>query len=104
MMPEKELKKESTRSDVGDHEVVTTTISTNEEISRKEGIRPIFYAKVLVLNRAIAEVGMGKYQVSSQFDPARTTWPHQRSWPDDCLFDIPQWKLFLSAGRWFCLL
>lgn len=72
--PEKDLKKESSSdgSD-GDHEVLTTTVSANEEISRKEGIRPIFYAKVCVLNRAIAEVGMGKYQVSSQSETGAST-------------------------------
>ena len=33
-------------------------------VGRDEGISPIFVAKVKVLNDAIAECGMGAYQVS----------------------------------------
>jgi hypothetical protein len=30
--------------------------------AQKEGIKPAFLAKVEVLNRALAEIGMGRYQ------------------------------------------
>lgn len=33
----------------------------------REGIRPVFLAKVRVLNKAIADLGMGRYQVSPRF-------------------------------------
>lgn len=40
-------------------------------LAAREGIQPVFYAKVLVLNKAMSELGMGRYQwelfVSSGF-------------------------------------
>lgn len=41
------------------------TESLNSDITlaaQEEGIDPAFYAKVQVLNRALAEIGMGRYQ------------------------------------------
>lgn len=64
------IDKTSSNDHEKDPEVLTTIVSAIEETARKEGVRPIFLAKVKVLNNAITEVGMGKYQ----------------------------WLLFLSAG------
>ncbi|ORX38077.1 MFS general substrate transporter [Kockovaella imperatae] len=39
------------------------TYDEAKEIAREEGMRPAFYAKVNVLNDAIFEIGMGRYQL-----------------------------------------
>lgn len=39
-----------------------SAIAEMRELARASGTRPAFYAKVNVLNRAISEIGMGRYQ------------------------------------------
>ncbi|KAJ7182108.1 hypothetical protein C8R46DRAFT_553164 [Mycena filopes] len=53
----------------------THSVNTTEEKARREGVKPMFLAKVNVLNQAIVECGLGRYQ----------------------------WELFISAGFGFVL-
>ncbi len=41
---------------------VESVLSETIEAAQREGIKPAFYAKVNVLNEAIHEIGMGRYQ------------------------------------------
>ncbi|KAJ7182115.1 hypothetical protein C8R46DRAFT_1186907 [Mycena filopes] len=40
----------------------THSVNTTEEKARREGVKPMFLAKVNVLNQAIVECGLGRYQ------------------------------------------
>lgn len=53
-----------TRSDQAGRGDAESLMSVSEQIAlaEREGLNPAFYAKVLVLNAAIADTGMGRYQ------------------------------------------
>ena len=56
----------------GSVEIPTTTTTTTSSVKEnlyKEGVLdPVYHAKTLVLNRALQEIGMGKYQVNDDCD------------------------------------
>lgn len=51
-----------------------TTHSSVENLYQDGLLEPVYYAKTLVLNRAIEEIGMGKYQVRSG-SKSNASWP-----------------------------
>lgn len=79
----------SDKSSVQNHEVIHDIYSLDDVPS----IDRVYHAKARLLNNAVQDIGMGRYQVSPR--PVR---PIKQSLPIVCT----QWMLFIVAGfGWF---
>jgi len=61
--PSLELEQSKEKGPVTDGFVESATSSV-ENLYKEGVLDPVYYAKTLVLNRALQEIGMGKYQVA----------------------------------------
>ncbi|KAH9476548.1 MFS sugar transporter [Psilocybe cubensis] len=85
-----------------------TTYSSTENLYQDDALEPVYYAKTLILNRAIEEIGMGKYQYML-FLVSGFGWFADSVWPlitgliltpvvDEFGFNPPFLSLAVNAG------
>ena len=76
-------------------QAVESATSSVENLYKEGTLDPVYHAKTVVLNRALQEIGMGKYQVCVDYQCLVTTDP-------SLMMSGDQYTLLMVAGMgWF---